>query len=125
ALHLEAALKHSPEDLELIETLASLYAEHGQEQALQDLRAETEARGLKIGSWPGQAESWDLPPEQDLTENPPDEPLQDHARLESAAIRFWQAFGGREDMHARQWASRDGRSGYTPIPQPLTPRRIQ
>ncbi|MBF2053912.1 MAG: hypothetical protein IGS03_10680 [Candidatus Sericytochromatia bacterium] len=124
ALHLEAALKHSPEDTELIETLASLYAEHGQDQALQDLRAETEARGLTL-SWPGQAESWDLPPEQATDDEAPSEALHDTERLASAAIRFWQAFGGREDMHARQWASRDGRSGYTPIPQPLTPRRIQ
>lgn len=45
--------------------------------------------------------------------------------LESAAIRFLQAFGGREDLHARQWASRDGRNGYTPVQHPLTPRRIQ
>ncbi len=35
-------------------------------------------------------------------------------------VRFLQLFGGREDMHARQWFDRARGVGFTPVPQPLT-----
>lgn len=43
---------------------------------------------------------------------------------EEQAFRFLHWFGGREDAYARQWFSSDGRGGYTPVQQPLTPREI-
>jgi hypothetical protein len=35
-------------------------------------------------------------------------------------VRFLHLFHGREDVHARQWLSADGRIGYSPVQRPLT-----
>ncbi len=41
-------------------------------------------------------------------------------------IRFLALFGGREEVHARQWFDpRTGRGGYSPVEQPLTPRQLR
>lgn len=37
-------------------------------------------------------------------------------------VAFLSLFGGREGVHARQWASPTGECGYTPVEEPLTPR---
>ncbi|MBT3217820.1 MAG: hypothetical protein HN348_01905 [Proteobacteria bacterium] len=40
-------------------------------------------------------------------------------------VRFLHLFGGREDVHARQWSDPGGRGGYSPIKAPLTPDLAQ
>ncbi|MEM7248287.1 MAG: CRISPR-associated primase-polymerase type A1 [Acidobacteriota bacterium] len=40
-------------------------------------------------------------------------------------VRFLSIFGGREDVHARQWVDPAGRGGYSPVRGPLTPARLR
>lgn len=115
ARHLESALIADPEDRETWLQLAQLYTEKGLTNSLLALETQASQKGIA------------LPPRSGWLEAaPPEEPAPlENWPSEAAAIRFLQRFGGREDTHARQWATRDGRSGYTPVKQPLTPKRIQ
>ncbi len=40
-------------------------------------------------------------------------------------FRFATLFSGREGIYARQWAKKDGQTGYTPVHEPLTPAVIR
>jgi tetratricopeptide (TPR) repeat protein len=40
-------------------------------------------------------------------------------------VRFQNLFGGREDVHARQWAGAGGTGGYSPVQEPLTPAVVR
>ena len=40
-------------------------------------------------------------------------------------VRFHQRFQGRENVHARQWCTPDGKTGYSPVRQPLTPALLR
>lgn len=43
------------------------------------------------------------------------------APQDSDLIRFASIFAGREGVHARQWVSATGKSGYAPVREPFTP----
>lgn len=121
-VYFEQALKHDPRDVELYEQLAELYQELGLGQSLRDLHTQSQLQELELPpQWFKPQDSALVPPEQAQEVTPETVSLPSLA----AATRFLQAFAGREDLHARQWASRDGRGGYTPVYKPLTPRLIQ
>ena len=40
-------------------------------------------------------------------------------------VTFLGLFSGREGVHARQWVSPTGESGYTPVQEPLTPKVVE
>lgn len=44
---------------------------------------------------------------------------------DSQLITFLSLFSGREGVHARQWSSPTGESGYTPVKEPLTPVHLK
>ena len=44
---------------------------------------------------------------------------------EAEAALFAQYFQGREGVYARQWVDRQGRVGYQPVHEPLTPRILR
>ncbi len=78
------------------------------------------------------AEQHGLPPDQAalLRRRPArDAPAIDQPPLaptDADCVRFATVFAGREDVYARQWAKpQQGRSGYTPVHEPLTPAVIR
>lgn len=60
---------------------------------------------------------------------PADDARADHAPAapsDADCVRFAALFSGREDVYARQWyRPADGRTGYTPVHEPLTPSVIR
>ncbi len=58
---------------------------------------------------------------------PEDEPTHEGSLTftEADLVRFQALFGGREDVHARQWAKPSGETGYTPVREPLTPAVVR
>jgi len=117
--------------------LATLQRELGQTSA----EAKTRARLVKLGV--GTAEAPATEPElsaSSSTELPP--PSVPSSTTERGArspdpapgilppgssdlTRFLHLFQGREDVHARQWLSSDGRIGYAPVQRPLTREALQ
>jgi tetratricopeptide (TPR) repeat protein len=61
-------------------------------------------------------------PETGPPESDPDERL---APTDEDLVAFADIFAGREGMHARQWAARDGRCGYSPVHRRLTPALVR
>lgn len=123
----QLAVRDRPTSLTALKRLGRLLMERGQparaavhfETALQQAPEDAELQEALADCLAAQD------PEPEEVSGPTPAEAESAWPLEASAIRFLQAFGGREDMHARQWASRDGRSGYTPVSQPLTPRLIQ
>lgn len=63
--------------------------------------------------------SLDDPSPSDPKEHPADSPF---LPTDSHCVTFAALFAGREGVHARQWASATGRTGYSPVREPFTPQ---
>ncbi len=65
-------------------------------------------------------------PTQDDEQPAPAGTVPELAPTDADCVRMAALFAGREDVHARQWADpRQGRTGYTPVHEPLTPAVIR
>ncbi len=61
------------------------------------------------------------PDKRDGTDEQPEQ-LPELTPTDADCVRFATLFAGREDVHARQWASpQQGKTGYTPVYEPFTP----
>ncbi|MEW6263965.1 MAG: CRISPR-associated primase-polymerase type A1 [Thermodesulfobacteriota bacterium] len=112
-----AALALEPGDPELYLSLGRLLETAGNLEAA----AEVYTDGLnKTGQAAFKAMLKELKPQPEPAETR-EEPGQDLAPRETDLVRFCHLFEGREGVYARQWVGANGKSGYTPVKEPLTP----
>lgn len=107
-------LEDTPADLEILTEACGLLHEEGLDAraeecverarpaGLEDARAKALLASLREEPAPPPEEESLLPSDADL-------------------VRFVSLFGGREDVHARQWRGKNGKAGYSPVEAPLTP----
>lgn len=146
------ALERAPADVEAALRLAHLLQDQGElRRALRTLEdsqragacdAEIERLALELASDIAEDSDFDErslasqapgpgppahAPSPDAPREPTPAPARPTAELPSDAglVRFLGLFAGREDVHARQWADGTGSSGYSPVHEPLTPRRLR
>lgn len=129
---LERTLATHPDDEDVREELGALLEDMGDEERATDVRrhsgtiAPTEAASLQVprarigDAYPSEETSWlSGPPETRAL----DVTLADVS--DADLMRFYQRFQGRENTHARQWRTPDGKTGYAPIRQALTPALLR
>lgn len=112
ATHLEKVLSLEPTHRESIELLIEIYSLEGRTDRLESLKEQAHLLGFSLSI------SQEAP--LSASENPPELLVP----TEQEAVRFLYFFSGREDVYARQWCSQDGKSGYTPVRAPLTPKEV-
>lgn len=75
-----------------------------------------------------------LRPDTELTQPGPKPPAEERTEekeessplpSDADCVRFHTLFSGREGVYARQWAKRGGKSGYSPVHEPLTPAVVR
>jgi tetratricopeptide (TPR) repeat protein len=120
ALHYaEARLRLAPADGEALSVVVNLLVAAEAFEAAADLLARSRERAhpTLVESLERQVETARRVVIDDEDESPvSSEPT------EADAVRFAHTFAGRENLYARQWWNPDGRGGYAPVHEPLTPR---
>ncbi len=113
---LEALMEVAADPRPLALRLLALYERGGEEERAEDLRKRCAGKGIPL---PGPRRA----------KEPAFEPLEGGEPIlptDADLVRFLSCFGGREDVYARQWFNpRDGRSGYAPVREPLTPKVLR
>lgn len=71
-----------------------------------------------------------LRPDTQPTQPEPSSPAEEKGESfplpsDGDCVRFHTLFSGREGVYARQWAKRGGKSGYSPVHEPLTPAVVR
>jgi hypothetical protein len=114
-----AAAPSDPEALStLVDTLAAAGAFERAGEVLDGARASTDPQRIEgLARRVHAARS--LLSEEEPSE-PEQVPLETSGPTDADVIRFAHLFAGRENVHARQWWSREGKGGYTPVHEPLT-----
>lgn len=113
---LETLLPAASDPRAVAQRLLALYERGGEAERVQDLRRRCAEKGIPL---PRPVPSQEPLPE--AAEGP--EPV---LPTDADLVRFLSCFGGREDVYARQWFNpRDGRSGYAPVREPLTPKVLR
>ncbi len=110
---LQQSLVLHPREQGLYELLASYYADQGDEEGIQRIKNDAELNGCSL---PDPNPIPDPVPDQE--QNPV---YNDPLMLET----YLSLFAGRENFHARQWISDKGKTGYTPVSDPLTHPHIR
>ncbi|MCC6625258.1 MAG: hypothetical protein IT385_28680 [Deltaproteobacteria bacterium] len=115
----------TPDEARWSDELAALQHDLGELAAASRTRGRLVKAGTTIDAAPAPHPEPELAPptgQPDLTPSEPPRPATDPRLTPSPAdlSRFLHLFQGREDVHARQWLSSDGRVGYAPVHRPLT-----
>lgn len=116
---LEQLLENHPWKVEWVKTAVEIFLDEGSNARATELIQKAQSIGLPISEL--QKSASPDSPAQDST----DEVLPDLSPADSDCARFHSLFSGRENIHARQWAAKDGEAGYSPIEEPLTPAVIR
>lgn len=112
---LERILDLDPNQTEALRRLHGIYLEMGAAPRAEALRQRAVTLGLAL---PSAAD--DGAPFEDGAGAEPVIPA------DADLVRFLAAFGGREDVYARQWYSpAKGQGGYSPVREPLTVRQLR
>ncbi|NDD31391.1 MAG: hypothetical protein EB084_24330, partial [Proteobacteria bacterium] len=140
---LSLAHRDAPDDLTVIRRLAQAHEDAGaSDKAVRMWRLLTERAPTDVAAWDalgtlladmGRLEESRTVFDQALQstgdkrfralakENRRDAPVDDlPVPSEAMLVRFVSLFDGREGVYARQWASEQGATGYTPIREPFT-----
>lgn len=140
---LRRALDTTPWDEDLRDELADLLEDLGHEDEAEAVRARHAPDPGQDGSAAPEPDALPEPdtgPDRDasgprgtaadrtdifLTPDVPATPVDPASAIpphdDADLVRLHQLFGGREDVHARQWSDPDRGTGYAPIRRPLTP----
>src|SRR5487761_1197841 len=112
---LERLLDRGPARQEWLEPYLELLADDGARLRARWLPARKTAGGPRGACAPDAHESGYAPPDSHESGYAP------FAPSEADCIRMHTLFAGQEGVYARQWAKPGGETGYSPIPEPLTP----
>ncbi len=104
-----------PQNAMLYQLLFDCYLQNGMLDKSQELETEARLSGIELKqSYVQTINDSDPKPKSEIAfENP--------LFIES----FLNLFRGRENSHARQWVSANGKSGYNPVQEPLTHAKIR
>ncbi len=107
-------LEIEPNRQETNRSLFELYKDMGEETKAQEIAHKL----IELGDETARsflAKPIDTDKTDDISKNLPAVPC------DADLFLFAELFNGREGVHSRQWKSRDGRCGYSPVYQQLTP----
>lgn len=116
---LEQLLENHPWKVEWVKTAVEIFLDEGSNARATELIEKAQSLGLPI------SELQIIASKDSTSQDAQDEVLPDLSPADSDCARFHSFFSGRENIHARQWAAKDGEAGYSPIEEPLTPAVIR
>lgn len=119
---LELAVRDEPARPDLLLALAERYAERGRFDAAAKLVPRARAAGApepRLRELQSLLDADSDPASPVSAASPGPQPAED------VPARFLHLFRGRDDVYARQWVDDRGRTGYSPIHDPLTPAVIR
>lgn len=112
---LNQCLSRFPQEKEFYLMLLECYNDSGKTDLAQELIQQAELKGIELNQPKQIADTF---VDADYRQEPA---YEDPLFIDS----FLSMFGGRENVHARQWASPKGSAGYNPVSEPLNPALIR